>query len=148
MIRTKDATKMDNLRFRPFLIIESYYVPSGKVRTERKGWWSDKENVQHKEFPYVVDRINAKLLSKAVAIIDIMNETVIKNSLNAPPKVEHELREVTTKKGVISRMKRKKNVEYAPSKEHDANVVKHYLSKYSDIVEQGKNRWIVREARV
>ena len=76
------ASKFDDLRHRPFFIIEIYHLPRSGVRTERKGWASD-STLQTIEHPYLRDRISDSVMRRAAVIIDIMSDTVIKNSLRS-----------------------------------------------------------------
>lgn len=148
MTPTHDSTKFHNLRFRPFLIVETYYSPSGKVRTERKGWWNEKENIQHKELPSVVDRIDDKIFKKAMVIIDVLNNVVIKNTTNVPLQSWEDARPKILRKPRKDdsyRMKRKKDT-FAPSEEHNAQILAHFTSKYAAIIEQGMARMVRRVA--
>jgi len=76
------ASKFDYLRHRPFFILEIYHLPRSGVRTERKGWASD-STLQTIEQPYLRDRISDSIMHRATVIIDIMSDTVIKNSLRS-----------------------------------------------------------------
>lgn len=76
MISTKDVSKFDYLRDRPFLVIDFFIRPTG--RTERKGWTKTYE-----EQPRVLLRISNKTLCRAHVIIDLVNDRVIKNRLRS-----------------------------------------------------------------
>jgi|ERR1035437_2977299 hypothetical protein len=139
-VPTKNPTKFDNLRFRPFLVIEMRYSPAknkehgpGRTRTEQKGWWNIKENVKTDEVPLIVNHISSNILQRATVIIDLVNDVVVKNTTNVPANA-FDVRTITYKKKEMdSRLKRKKN-EYQPSKEHDEEVLKHFKSKYADML--------------
>jgi hypothetical protein len=138
--QTKNPTKFDNLRFRPFLVIEMWYSPAkskehgpGRTRTEQKGWWNIKENVKTDEVPSIVNHISSNTLQRATVIIDIVNDVVLKNTVNVPANA-FDVKTITyKKKETDSILKRKKN-EYQPSKEQDEEVLKHFKSKYADMI--------------
>lgn len=77
MKSTKDVSKYDYLRRRQFLVIETYIVPVGGVRTERKGW--KEHNFTLSERHRVVDRISDKIMKVAAVIIDVQKDRVVKN---------------------------------------------------------------------
>ena len=81
MNSTKDASRFDYLRNRPFLVIETITQPSGSARTERKGWQKTPGNLHVEEKPYMVARISTNIIKRAAAIIDVVNDTVVKNRL-------------------------------------------------------------------
>jgi len=76
MISTKDVSKFDYLRDRPFLVVDFLIRPTD--RTERKGW---KEHHTFEEYPRILQRISHKTLCRAHVIIDLANDRVIKNRL-------------------------------------------------------------------
>ena len=78
MIATKDDSKFDYLRGRPFLVVDFLIRPT--ERTERKGW---KESHTYEEHPRILQRISALTLSRATVIIDLANDRVIKNRLRS-----------------------------------------------------------------
>lgn len=69
------------LRNRPFLLVTLVRRPAKGVRTEKKGWMEVTGNVDLFEQPVLVDRVNAIHLRNANIIIDVMNATVVKNSM-------------------------------------------------------------------
>ena len=141
MTLLKTTSKFDYLRFRPFLVIEMWYHPNEKVRTNRKGWWNDKANVKSEEVPSVVSHIDETILRRASIIIDVLKNVVIKNTMNVPAN-EFEVKEIHyKKKETDSRLKRKKN-EYQPSKEHDEQVLKHFKHKYAEMIQKGLNQMV------
>ena len=119
MTPTKDVSRFDYLRYRPFLVIEVSTQPAANVRTGRKGWTESVKNLSFMENPSVVDRVSDKIMRQATVIIDIMNDVIVKNRLR-----------LTTDK-----------IDAATS---DVEILEHYKMKYSDIVEQGRNAWALR----
>lgn len=79
MTPTKDASYLDYLRGRPFLVIEVWGRPDERVRTERKDWHSVTGNMVVTDRPRVVQRISPSTLRYAMVIIDVLNDKVIKN---------------------------------------------------------------------
>ena len=79
------TNKIDYERFRPFLIIDLYNIAADHVKSHIKGWTEDPKNWISRENPYVVDRINDKHRKQASVIIDLLNETLIKNRFSGTP---------------------------------------------------------------
>lgn len=77
---SKDVSKYDYLRNRPFLVITLYHQPCEGARTERRGW-ANESTLRTVEHPAVVSRISANILRTATIIIDILQDRVIKNRL-------------------------------------------------------------------
>ena len=71
------ASKFDHLRHRPFLVIESFVRPNGSVRTERNGWQGTGSG-RH-EHPSIVQRVSNTTMRKALVIIDLLRDRVIKS---------------------------------------------------------------------
>jgi hypothetical protein len=115
MIRTKDSSKFDDLRFRPFLVIEAYVKPAPQTRTERKGWKTDKANQQVSEVPTIIDRISSRHLRRAEVIIDIVNDSMIKNRLKGD--------------NIIDRVA------------FSSELLAFYKDKYADIMQRAKIAW-------
>jgi hypothetical protein len=85
MFRTKDTPKLAYLRNRPFLLVQFFRGPAIQkgakhTRTEQKGWMKGKGNVVISEHPLIVDRVSDKQLAGSGLIIDLLANTVIKNS--------------------------------------------------------------------
>ena len=85
MISTNDTPKFAYLRNRPFLLVQFFRgpaIPTGPnhTRTERKGWLNGKGNVVINEYPLIVDRVSDKQLANSGLIIDLLANSVIKNS--------------------------------------------------------------------
>lgn len=78
MIATKDVTKFDYLRHRPFLVIETFFHPETGVRTERKGCMKHPTSTEN---PRLLWRISPTTMRRATVIIDLVNDRVIKNRL-------------------------------------------------------------------
>lgn len=123
MTPTKDVSHFDYLRYRPFLVIDVSTQPAANVQTKRKGWTESVKNLKVMENPSVVDRVSDKIMRQATVIIDIMNDVIVKNRL---------------------RLKTDK-IDAATS---DAEILEYYKTKYSDIVEQGRNAWALRARMV
>ena len=70
----------------PYLIIEFMERPAEGVNTSVKGWMDDPKNIQIMEKAYVEDRIGKKQNSAAI-IIDLINGTVMKKTVNKPDDV-------------------------------------------------------------
>ena len=83
MKSTKDALKYDYLRRRPFFVIETFVKPATKVRTERKDWMKNRLNLHIDRQPYLTNRISDGIMRRATIIIDVANDTVVKNRLRA-----------------------------------------------------------------
>jgi hypothetical protein len=77
---SKDPSKYDYLRGRPFLVVTFYHQPRDGARTGRKGW-ANASTLRPVEHPEVLTRIGAKTLRCATVIIDILRDRVIKNRL-------------------------------------------------------------------
>jgi hypothetical protein len=116
MSRTNDPTKFDDLRFRPFLVIEAYTHPEKGVRTETKGWQKEKNSQHVTEHPSVVDRVAKRTWVRAEVIIDIINDCVIKNRLRGD------------------------------SATYNKEILEHYKKKYSEIVNRSKAVWAAQHA--
>jgi len=78
MISTKDVSKLDYLRHRPFLVVETFASPAHGTRTERKGW---RKHPSVSEIPRLVRRISHTTMRNATVIIDLINDRIIKNRL-------------------------------------------------------------------
>lgn len=70
----------------PYLVIEFTEHPAEGVNTSVKGWMDDPKNIQIMERAYVEDRIGKKQNSAAI-IIDLINGTVMKKTVNKPDDV-------------------------------------------------------------
>jgi hypothetical protein len=81
---------------RPFLCIDSISRPARGVRTERKDWGVEPRNWTVSESTYVVDRINYKTVCRALVIIDIMENKVVKSRFD-PAESEQILTHYLTK---------------------------------------------------
>lgn len=113
---TNDISRFDNLRHRPFLVINVSFHPAKGVRTERKGWKTDKNNIALQEHPQLVDRISNRILREATVIIDIISESVIKNRIRM-------------------------SLDTVDPETLDAQVLQHFMGKYHDLIQQGRNSW-------
>lgn len=76
MIATKDTSKFDYLRQRPFLVVD--YVIRPTDRTERAGWMANHTVEEH---PRVLLRISPQTMCRATVIIDLLNDRIVKNRL-------------------------------------------------------------------
>lgn len=65
-------------RNRPFLVINTAALPRVE-NTHVKGWGDTESNWNIAERAYIVDRVSNKMMQEATFIIDIINNTVIKN---------------------------------------------------------------------
>ena len=89
MKTTKDTSRFDYLRNRPFLAIEVLFGPEKGVHTERKGWSKERENIKLFDRPEIVYRISDKIMCRSVVIFDIMKNKLVKNRLRlASPDVD------------------------------------------------------------
>jgi hypothetical protein len=79
MISVKDVSRLDYLRYRPFLVVELFIGPAAGVRTNKKGWNKNIDNVNITELPSVVNRISDKIMRRATIIIDILQNKIVKN---------------------------------------------------------------------
>src|ERR1700744_296911 len=79
MKATKDVSRFDYLRHRPFLTVTRNFVPNSRSRTERKGWMDNEDNVTIDETPNIVYHVNDRVLRSASVIIDIKNDVLVKN---------------------------------------------------------------------
>lgn len=120
MISKQDSGKFDNLRFRPFLVIESFVGPAEGVRTERKGWKKGKETQRVSEYPTVVDRITKKLMCRAEVIIDIVNDRLLKNRLRGDKILD--------------------------AKAYDSEIFAYYKDKYANTIKRGRDVWVAQQA--
>ncbi|CAM6053366.1 unnamed protein product [Sphagnum tenellum] len=59
--------------------VDLHYFPAAGTRTHIAGWSNRDSAWETKENPYVVDRVNTKHLRQASVIIDIINQTFVKN---------------------------------------------------------------------
>lgn len=84
MTRTKDTSRLDYLRHRPFLVITEVTRPGRGVRTETAGWMQDTTNISHQDEPSITQRVSLTMLRKASIIIDIKRGTTIKNRTTDP----------------------------------------------------------------
>jgi len=75
------ASKFDYLRRRRFLVIERFNQPTEKANTSRKGWTKEPENLKSIDHPSIATRISAAIMQQALVIIDLTNDSVIKNRL-------------------------------------------------------------------
>lgn len=80
MYSTKDVSRYDYLRGRPFLVIEA--IMSCTSRPERKGWVSDPFRIGVSERTRLVKRISNRTMRTASVIIDIQRDAVVKNNLS------------------------------------------------------------------
>lgn len=78
MTPTKDASRLDYLSNRPFLVINAILRPAAHVRTERKGWKKNNDNLQLFEQPVIKNHISTNTIKGALVIIDIMAIEVVK----------------------------------------------------------------------
>lgn len=169
MTPTKDVSKLDYLRHRPFLVITATTRPAANVHTNRKGWNEDRKNVVVTEQPMLVDRITTRHLREATVIVDILQDRLIKNRLlNASAvKIRDEVRkhqamaadlklrmktmqaaelaeakiEIKALKIMIAEMKRIQATTL-PDVEHDnLQSLAVYNDKYSSLIDQAKNVW-------
>ena len=76
MIATRDVSKFDYLRHRPFLVIERYRQATKGQRASSKG--SDLSTTDH---PFIVRRISHRIMRTAIVIIDIRQDRVVKNRM-------------------------------------------------------------------
>lgn len=83
MKSTPDCSQFDYLRRRPFLVVETYVKPGNRVRTERKDWMKNRLNLDIDRQPYLTNRISDGIMRRATIIIDVANDTVVKNRLRA-----------------------------------------------------------------
>lgn len=120
MISKQDSSRFDNLRFRPFLVIEAFVTPASGVRTERKDWKKGKETQKVTEHPTVVDRITSKIMRRAEVIIDIANDSLLKNRLTGDSIVDQQT--------------------------YGEEVFSFYKRKYADIIRRGKEVWVAQLA--
>jgi hypothetical protein len=79
---------LQNLRERPFLIINSIFRPKRHVKTEKKGWAESNDNFDIFESPSVVDRVSSRHMTEATVIIDINNKRTLKNRFEAADDAE------------------------------------------------------------
>lgn len=73
---------------RPFLVIDTYHQPAPGVKTHRKGWAEIARNWQRVEHPMLVTRVSAAMLARATVVIDIVNNTLVKNRFSDSPAEE------------------------------------------------------------
>jgi hypothetical protein len=114
----QDFSKFNDLRFRPFLVIEAYARPADHARTERANWQLTPYNMRHHEVPSVVDRVNLRIMRRAEVIIDLMKDTVIKNRMEAEEDVDQET--------------------------FNGQILEHLKRKYSSMIQKGKDAWKAR----
>jgi hypothetical protein len=81
MSRTNDPTKFDNLRHRPFLVIQVFTHPERNARTEIKGWQKAVGSQYVTEHPTLVDHVSKNTWMRAEIIIDIIHDRLIKTQL-------------------------------------------------------------------
>jgi len=123
MIQTKTISKFDYLYNRPFLCISHFKQPKGEnVKTERKDWMKDTQNVGIKEQPLLVDRIADRHMRQSSVIIDILNDRIIKNRLRMNEESDSDIDNAT----------------------YDAQILEYFKGKYADIIEQAKEAWTYR----
>lgn len=79
---------LKNLRNRPFLIVNSVQRPAKGVNTSKKGWADNPSNWNIFEQPAVADRVNAKAMTTATVIIDVMSGSVVKSRFDNVPDAE------------------------------------------------------------
>lgn len=79
---------LQNLRNRPFLVINSIFRPKRNIKTEKKDWAKDNGNFDIFESTFVVDRIKDRHLREATVIIDIEKKIALKNRFEAADDVE------------------------------------------------------------
>jgi hypothetical protein len=81
MTPTKNVSKFDYLRHRRFLIIQRFMQPTAQAYTSQKGWAKQSNNCKTIDHPSIVQRISNTIMRRALVIIDLTNDTVIKNRL-------------------------------------------------------------------
>lgn len=69
------------LRHRPFLLVKQRLSPKPGVRTEIKGWMNDTSNFNVNELVSIIDSVSSKHMTESALIVDIMKETVIRNTI-------------------------------------------------------------------
>jgi len=67
------------LRNRPFLVIRIKRMPEKHARTEKAGWMKQDLNWRDAEEREVVDSVTPKVMREAAIIIDIINQTTVKD---------------------------------------------------------------------
>ncbi len=124
MIRIKTISKFDYLYNRPFLCISHFKQPAAgrKVKTERKDWMKDTQNVTIKEQPLLVDRVTYKHMRQSSVIIDILGDCIIKNRLRSNEESDSDL---------------------DPAR-YDTQILEYFKGKYADIIEQATHAWKFR----
>lgn len=75
----KNVNRFNNLRLRPFLVIEIYAEPADQANTNQKDWQKIKGNIRSSERHSIVNHISRNTLVRSEAIIDIMNDCLVKN---------------------------------------------------------------------
>lgn len=100
---------------RPFLVVDIYSVPAKEAKTHKKGWGEAMTSWNTNEHPYLVDRITPKHLRQASIIIDINNETMVKNRFDDGTD------------GI------------------NDDVMAHYTTKYAEYIQQAKKMSAMRE---
>jgi hypothetical protein len=73
---SKDVSKFDYLRRRPFLVIERYRHATKGERQRSKG-----PDLSTTDYPFIVHRVNDRVIRSATVIIDIQQDCVVKNRL-------------------------------------------------------------------
>ena len=63
---------------RPFLCIDKILFPRNGVKTG-KPWGKLQDNWDNREIPYVVNRITDKIAARAMVIIDLLDNKLVKN---------------------------------------------------------------------
>lgn len=64
---------------RPFLVVTVLYSAKPFVRTNRKAWNDNPNNWRSTELPLVVDKLTKRHIAEASVIIDLTDNTVVKN---------------------------------------------------------------------
>lgn len=116
---TKKPNRFNDLRLRPFLVIEIYVQPADHANTNKKDWQKTKGNIRSSERHSIVNHISRNTMIRGEAIIDIVNDCLVKNRFD--------------------------NQGESPAA-FDQYMLSHFKSKYADLIERSRTVWMAQNA--